>query len=66
MSQGLAPRSHEDLAAERAVLGAVIMDNAVLSDVAEVIIADDFASQAHGQIFQAMLDLDAGRRRLTR
>ena len=48
-------RPHEDLAAERAVLGAVLADNSVVSNVAEVVIPDDFASPAHGQIFAAML-----------
>ncbi len=51
-------RPHEDLAAERAVLGAVLADNSVVSNVAEVVIPDDFASPAHGQIFAAMLALD--------
>lgn len=63
MSLGLQPRAHEDLAAERAVLGAIIMDNSVLSDVAELIIADDFANQSHGQIFSAMLALDGRQER---
>ncbi|MBL9039363.1 MAG: replicative DNA helicase, partial [Archangium sp.] len=64
MSVALQPRQYEDLAAERAVLGAIIMDNGVLSDVAEVIIADDFANQAHGLIFQAMLTLDGRQERV--
>ncbi len=64
MSSGFQPRVHEDLAAERAVLGAIIMDNSVLSDVAEVVIADDFSNQAHGQIFAAMLALDGRQERV--
>ncbi len=51
--------SYEDLAAERAVLGAILMDNSVLANVQEVIVADDFANQAHGQIFMAMVGLDS-------
>ncbi|HKD43737.1 MAG TPA: replicative DNA helicase [Myxococcaceae bacterium] len=55
-------RLHEDLAAERAVLGAVLSDNAVIASVAEVIQADDFSSSAHSQIFSAMLALDLQQR----
>ncbi|MBL8940946.1 MAG: hypothetical protein JNM69_40760, partial [Archangium sp.] len=43
----LQPRVYEDLAAERAVLGAIVMDNAVLPNVAEQITKDDFANAAH-------------------
>jgi replicative DNA helicase len=55
-------RSHQDLAAERAVLGAVLADNAVIADVAERVQPDDFASAAHAQIFAAMVSLDAAQR----
>jgi replicative DNA helicase len=55
-------RLHEDLAAERAVLGAVLSDNAVIASVAEVVHPDDFASLAHSQIFSAMLSLDLQQR----
>jgi replicative DNA helicase len=54
----LTQRQHEDLAAERAVLGAIVTDNTVLSDVAEIILTDDFSTPAHGQIYAAMLSLD--------
>src|SRR5215472_6843733 len=57
-----ASRSHEDLAAERAVLGAVLADNSVIANVAELIQPDDFANAAHAQIFAAMLGLDAAQR----
>lgn len=57
-----ASRGHEDLAAERAVLGAILSDNAVIASVAEIVQADDFASLAHSQIFGAMLALDLQRR----
>ncbi|MCP3169678.1 replicative DNA helicase [Myxococcus qinghaiensis] len=49
---------HEDLAAERAVLGAVLADNSLISAVGEVVHADDFSSPAHAQIFAAMIRLD--------
>jgi replicative DNA helicase len=52
----------EDLAAERAVLGAVLGDNTVVASVAEVVLADDFSSPAHAQIFAAMLALDGTQR----
>jgi replicative DNA helicase len=54
----------QDLAAERAVLGAVLMDNSVLSNVVEVIIAADFAHQAHAEIFTAMITLDSKSERI--
>src|SRR5262249_39323748 len=57
-----AGRHHEDLAAERAVLGAVLADNSVIANVAEIVHADDFASDAHSQIFAAMLALDVQQR----
>jgi replicative DNA helicase len=55
--EGIAGRL-EDLAAERAVLGAVLADNTLIANVAEVVHADDFSSPAHTQIFGAMLALD--------
>src|SRR5216683_1834663 len=55
-------RSHQDLAAERAVLGAVLADNAVIADVVEIVQPDDFSSTAHTQIFAAMIGLDATQR----
>ena len=53
---------HEDLSAERAVLGAVLADNSCISNVAEIVRVDDFASPAHSQIFAAMLGLDGTQR----
>ena len=55
-------RAHEDLAAERAVLGAVLADNAVIADVGKIVQPDDFANVAHAQIFAAMLGLDSAQR----
>jgi replicative DNA helicase len=60
--RGEAGRSHEDLAAERAVLGAVLADNTVIANVAEVVTPEDFSSTAHTQIFSAMLALDIQQR----
>ncbi|HVE83685.1 MAG TPA: replicative DNA helicase [Myxococcales bacterium] len=55
-------RAHEDLAAERAVLGAVLADNTVIADVGKIVQPDDFANPAHAQIFSAMLGLDSTQR----
>jgi len=53
-----AARLHEDLAAERAVLGALLTDNQLMTDVARTVTPDDFSSSAHGEIFRAMVSLD--------
>lgn len=55
-------RIHQDLAAERAVLGAVLTDNTVIANVAEVVHPDDFSVAAHTEIFSAMLALDGSQR----
>ncbi|HEX8703244.1 MAG TPA: replicative DNA helicase [Myxococcaceae bacterium] len=57
-------RVHEDLAAERAVLGAVLADNTLIASVAEVVHSDDFSSPAHSAIFAAMLKLDSTQRQV--
>ncbi|MHB8874010.1 MAG: replicative DNA helicase [Myxococcaceae bacterium] len=57
-------RLHEDLAAERAVLGAVLADNTVITDVAEVVQADDFSNPAHAQIFSAIVGLDSSQKKI--
>lgn len=62
--QTLMGNALEDLAAERAVLGAVLADNSVLADIAEVVGADDFSSPAHTQIFVAMMDVDSTGRKV--
>jgi replicative DNA helicase len=43
--------------AEQSVLGAILVRPEVLDRVADVIAAGDFYREAHGRIFQAMLDL---------
>ena len=50
----LPPQSQE---AEMGVLGSVLRDNAVLSDVLQVIRPDNFYFDAHQKIFQATIDL---------
>lgn len=53
-----------DVEAERAVLGAVLLDDdgrdAVLARVRGIVIADDFADPAHGVVFEAMVRCDRG------
>ena len=46
-----------DPESEQSVLGAILVRPEKLDDVAEVITPDDFYREAHGRIFQAMLDL---------
>jgi replicative DNA helicase len=54
----------EDLAAERAVLGAVLADNTLIANVGEVVHPDDFSSPQHAAIFAAMLKLDSTQRQV--
>jgi replicative DNA helicase len=48
----------QDVAAERAVLGCILMDNSVLSNVQEVISAEDFSVPAHADIFRSIVAID--------
>ncbi len=50
----LPPQSRE---AEKGVLGSVLRDNAVLSDVLQIIRPDNFYFDAHQKVFQAIIDL---------
>jgi replicative DNA helicase len=54
----------QDVAAERAVLGAVLMDNSVLANVLEIIDPTDFSHQAHADILIAMQALDSRQDRI--
>ncbi|MBL8956926.1 MAG: replicative DNA helicase [Myxococcaceae bacterium] len=60
----MTPVVHEDLSAERAVLGAILADNAVIANVAEVVTPDDFSSAAHSQIFEAVIALDGKQQKI--
>ncbi|MBL8913843.1 MAG: replicative DNA helicase, partial [Archangium sp.] len=53
------PSGFQDVAAERAVLGSVLMDNSVLANVQEIITPDDLFVPAHGDIFRAIVTLDS-------
>jgi replicative DNA helicase len=46
-----------NLDAERAVLGAVLLDNAAYTAVAEVLVPEDFSADAHRRIFARMVAL---------
>ena len=50
--------------AERAVLGALLLNDEYLSLVSEIIIAEDFYSTAHKMIYQAILDIAAQYKRI--
>lgn len=45
--------------AERAVLGAVLLDNFAFTQTAGILTADEFALDSHRRIYQAMVDLSA-------
>src|SRR5712691_13365253 len=47
----------QSLEAEESVLGGVLLDNAALDRVVELLQADDFYRGAHRKLFNAMLDL---------
>lgn len=50
------------LLAERAVLGAILMDAMAFNHAVEVLAADDFHAEAHRRIFRAMQSLSAASR----
>ena len=47
----------QNLEAEQSVLGGILLDNAAMNAVIEVLEAKDFYSEAHRRIFQAALEL---------
>ena len=51
-----------NLDAERSVLGAILLDNAAYSYAAELLIPDDFSSEAHRRVFGRMVGLGEGGR----
>lgn len=50
--------------AERAVLGALLLNDESVSTVSEIIIPDDFYSPAHKMIYQAIIDLTQKHKRI--
>ena len=51
--QGRVPPQNEEV--ERAVLGAILLNDRVLMDVADVLAPGDFYKVAHQQLFAAIL-----------
>ncbi|MFL5735678.1 MAG: DnaB-like helicase N-terminal domain-containing protein, partial [Chloroflexia bacterium] len=50
-----------DISAEEAVLGSLLLDRDAIIKVAPFLHSDDFYREAHGLIYQAVLDLYARR-----
>ena len=48
----------QNIEAEQAVLGAILLESSVINQVLEVLIPEDFYKDAHRKIFNAMIDLD--------
>src|SRR5690606_41453854 len=57
-------RATEDLSAERAVLGALHADSSLMNEVAEVLAPEDFSTQAHEAIYEAMRALELNQRKV--
>ncbi len=52
------PANYQDVAAERAVLGSVLMDNSVLANIQQIISPEDLSVPAHADILRAIVALD--------
>jgi replicative DNA helicase len=48
----------QNLEAEQAVLGAILIESSSINQVMEILTADDFYKEAHRKIYNAMIDLD--------
>lgn len=48
----------QNIEAEQAVLGAILIDSNVINQVLEILIPEDFYKDAHRKIYNAMIDLD--------
>ena len=48
----------QNIEAEQAVLGSILLESAVINQVLELLIPEDFYKDAHRKIFNAMIDLD--------
>jgi replicative DNA helicase len=47
----------QNLEAEQSILGGILLDNVAINSVMEILVTDDFYSEAHRKIFTAILDL---------
>lgn len=62
LSTSLNPRlAPQDIASERSVLGGVLLTNAAMNEVLELITEDDFYREPHRLIFRAMTNLNERR-----
>ena len=52
----------QNLEAERALLGFILLDNSTLNTVVEQVSREDFFSESHRRIFQKMLELSENNR----
>lgn len=48
----------QDIGAEKGLLSSLFEEPAVLTEITEIVSADDFAEPANGRIYEAMLELD--------
>lgn len=48
----------QNLEAEQAVLGAILIESSAINQVMEILTAEDFYKEAHRKIYNAMIDLD--------
>ena len=54
----------QNIEAEQAVLGAVLLEREALYSAAEIVVPEDFYRQSHQRLFRVMLDLaEKGRAR---
>ncbi|MEA3471120.1 MAG: replicative DNA helicase [Thermodesulfobacteriota bacterium] len=47
----------QNLEAEQSVLGGILLDNMAINNVLEILVTDDFYSEAHRKIFTAIIEL---------
>ena len=50
----------QNIEAEQAVLGAILIESTVMNQILEILIPEDFYKDAHRKIYNAMIDLDKG------
>ena len=55
--QGISRLPPQNIEAEQSVLGAILLDNAVLSRAIEILRPEDFYRGSHRRLFAAMLDM---------
>ena len=48
----------QNIEAEQAVLGAILIESSSINQVMEILIPEDFYKEAHRKIYDAMIDLD--------